>query len=198
MQENGSPTPSVPTVFSADGTPAQCYLGPGTEYQPSFTFKTAQIVGKDATNLWWYLELYDKLGKPFFCWVNAKKISTAGDLSNIAITESETASVTAVNISFDGGDTQTVICNPRADQPEFRFSGEIVTNGPVKNLRYQWETTSGEKSPPEQIQVLAWDDPARFKINLSVPAQEGSYSLTLRTIYPNEVVRVVQFVVKCQ
>jgi hypothetical protein len=196
--KNGQQTPSVPTLYASDENEIQCFKGPGLEYEPVYTFKTAEIIGTDETRLWWYLKMYDRLGKPISCWVNTQKTSTAGDLSSVSVTESETASVTAVNLSLVGDDTQTVGCNPNTAQIEFQFTGEIVANGPVKKLRYQWETNAGQKFAPEQAQVPAWDNPVRFKLNLPVPAQAGTYSLTLRTIYPNEIVSVVQFVVKCQ
>lgn len=195
---NGSPTPQVPTVLSANGKDVQCYLGPGMEYAPTFTFKAAEIVGKDKAGLWWYIQTYDKLAKPIFCWVNTQDASTAGNIANIPVTEAEKASVTAVNISIDGNSTQEVACGQDTAKPEFRFNGEIVTNGPVDKLRYQWMTDVGDKFSPEQTQIRAWDAPARFEFDISVPAQEGTYSLVLRTISPNEMVRAVQFVVKCR
>lgn len=172
--------------------------GPDQAFAVHKSFKAAEIVGQDESGLWWYLKVTETQGRYSFCWASKKKVTTSGDLSAISVTEAEAASVTAVNIYLDGDYTQLVACDRKTDKPEFHFTGEIVTNGPIKKLRYQWETNTGAKFPPEQIQVLAWDDPARLKLNLSVPAQEGAYSLTLRTIYPNEMVWVVQFIVKCQ
>jgi hypothetical protein len=175
-----------------------CMKGPDQAFAVHKSFKAADIVGQDETGLWWYLKVGESQGRYSFCWVSSKNVNTSGDLSTIPVTEAEEASVTAVNIYLDGDYTQKITCGKKTDKPEFRFTGEIVTNGPSKKLRYQWETNAGPKYPPEQIQVLAWDDPARLKLNLSVPARDGTYSLTLRTIYPNEMIWVVQFVVKCQ
>ena len=194
----GSPTPSIPIVLSLDGKDVQCSKGPVIESEPRYTFKTAEIVGKDATSQWWYIKMYDKLGNPLFCWVNVNKTGTAGILSNVPVTEAEAASVTSVSISLDGDNTQTVACGQSTENLEFHFTGKIVTNGPIAGLRYQWETNAGPKFSTKQIQVLAWDNPARPQINISVPAQAGIYSLTLRTINPNEMVQVMQFGVKCQ
>jgi hypothetical protein len=130
--------------------------------------------------------------------VNTKDASTAGNIANVPVTETERASVTAVNISIDGNSTQEVACGQDTAKPEFRFTGEIITNGPVEKLRYQWITDAGGKFSLEQTQIRAWDAPARFEFNISVPAQEGTYSLILRTISPNEIIKVVQFAVKCQ
>ena len=195
---SGTSTPGGPMVWSPDKDEVPCMKGPDQAFAVHKSFKAAEIVGQDETGLWWYIRVDEPQGRYSFCWVSGKKVFTSGDLSIVPVTEAEQASVSAVNISLDGGYTQMVSCDKKTDKPEFRFTGEIVTNGPVKKLRYQWETNAGTKFPPEQIQVLAWDDPARLKLNLSVPAQAGTYSLTLRTIYPNEMVWVVQFVVKCQ
>ena len=80
----------------------------------------------------------------------------------------------------------------------FRFRGEIVASGPIKAAKYIWESNAGMKFKQEQVLVRAWDDPAQIKQNISVPAKAGTYSLTLRTIYPTALVWTVQFVVKCK
>lgn len=195
---NGSPTPTIPMVLASDKDGTQCHIGPGVEYAPIFTIKAAQIVGKDKTGLWWYIQTYDKQAKPIFCWVDTKNVHAAGKLSTVQVTEAEQASVTAVNISIDGNNVQEITCGQNAAKPEFHFTGEITSNGPVDKLRYQWVTDAGARFSPEQIQIRAWDAPARFEINISTPAQEGTYSLTLRTISPNEMVQVAQFGVKCR
>jgi hypothetical protein len=113
--------------------------------------------------------------------------------------ETPLASVKQVNIILpDGKYTQTADCSRKSSNLEFHFTGEIVSDGPLKKMRYVWETSAGMKFSPEQKQVLAWDAPARFKVQISVPAAMATYSLTLRTIYPNELVWVVQFMVKCK
>jgi hypothetical protein len=195
---SGTSTPSVPMAWSPEKDEVPCMKGPDQAFAVHKSFKAAEIVGQDETGLWWYIKVDESKGRYSFCWVSKKKVFASGNFSIVPVTEPEDASVMAVNISLDGGYTQTVACGKKTDKPEFRFTGEIVTNGPVKKLRYQWETSAGVKFPLEQTQVLAWDAPARFKITISVPAQEGTYSLTLRTIYPNEIVWVVQFVVKCK
>ena len=194
---SGTSTPSVPMAWSPEKDDVPCMKGPDQAFAVHKSFKAAEIVGQDETGLWWYIKVDESKGRYSFCWVSKKKVSASGNFSIVPVTEPEDASVMAVNISLDGDYTQTVACGKKTDKPEFRFTGEIVTNGPVKKLKYQWETNAGIKFPLEQTQVLAWDDPARFKITISVPAQEGTYSLTLRTIYPNEMVWVVQFMVKC-
>jgi hypothetical protein len=168
------------------------------EYEPSEVFKAAEIAGKDETGQWWYLRFFDQRLKPVFCWVDRQKTTQAGDLDNIPVTEAEAASVTTVKITPEGSQTQVITCGQPAAPLEFRFNGEIATSGPLEKLRYQWVTDAGTKFPPELTRVQAWDDPARLTLTVQAPAQEGTYSLTLRTIYPNEMVTVVQFRVKCQ
>jgi hypothetical protein len=188
----------VPTAFTPDGNDVRCFAGPGIEYQPGTAFKQAEIVGKDEDGLWWYVKVYDRQMKAVFCWVSDKKVNAAGDLSVVPLMEVTPASVTAVNIYLDGDYTQTVECSKKSGNPVFHFSGEIVTDGPVKKMKYIWETNAGMKFPEQQKNVLAWDSPARFKLQISVPAREGTYSLTLRTTFPNELIWVVQFVVMCK
>ena len=195
---SGQPTPSVPTAFSPDGSDVRCFKGPGIEYQPGLVFKQAEFVGKDEQGLWWYVKIYDSQMNSVFCWVSDKKVNAAGDLSVVPLTEVTPASVTAVNIYLDGDYTQTVECSKKSGNLEFHFTGEIVTDGPVKKMKYRWETSAGAKFAEQQKNVLAWDSPARFKLQVSVPAREGTYSLTLRTVYPNELIWNVQFMVKCK
>jgi hypothetical protein len=195
---NGSPTPAIPLVISPDGKDIQCYFGPGVEYTPTFAFKMAEIIGKDQAGLWWYVQTYDKLAKPIYCWVNAKNVRIAGGLSNVLITEAERGSVTAINISIVGNSTQEIACGQDTTLLEFHFTGEMTTNGSVDKLRYQWMTDAGTKFSAEQTQIRAWDAPARVEISIPVPAQEATYSLTLRTIFPNEMVQTAQFTVKCR
>jgi len=195
---DGSPTPSVPLALSPQKEAVQCFKGPGIEYQPSYSFKIAEIVGKDQTGLWWYIQSYDSLLRPFYCWVSVKEINTAGNLSTVPVTEAFSASVTAVNIYLDGDDTQIVDCSRQTSQSVFNFRGEIVTDGPLKKLKYIWETDAGVKFTQEQTQVSAWDAPLQARQQISVPAQSASYSLTLRSIYPNELVWRIQFTVQCK
>ena len=195
---DGSPTPSVPLALSPQKDAAQCFKGPGLEYQPSYSFKIAEIVGKDQTGLWWYIRSYDSLMRPFYCWASGKEINTAGNLSAVPVTEAPSASVTAVNIHLDGDDTRIVDCGQQAGPLVFNFRGEIVTDGPLKKLKYIWETDAGVKFTQQQTQVSAWDAPLQASQQISVPAQNASYSLTLRSIYPNELVWKIQFTVKCK
>jgi hypothetical protein len=185
-------------VLSSSKEGVQCHTGPGFEYAPTFTIRAAQIVGKDKTGLWWYIQTYDKQADLIICWVDAQSVHTAGKLSNVAVTEAEQASVTAVNISIDGNNVQEITCGQNAAKPEFHFTGEITSSGPIDKLRYQWVTDTGTKLPLEQTQIRAWDAPARFEINIPAPAQEGTYSITLRTISPNEMVQVAQVNVQCR
>lgn len=198
MPPNGSPTPSVPMVLSADKKDVQCYTGPGVDYQPGYIFKAAEIIGKDKAGLWWYIQTYDKQANPVYCWVGTKSTHTAGNLSTVPVTEAEKASVTAVKVSVDGESVQELACGQDIAQTDFHFTGKITTSGPVDKLRYQWVTDAGMRFSPKQTQIRAWDAPAQFKLTISVPTQAGTYSLDLRTISPNEIVGIVQFSVKCR
>jgi hypothetical protein len=148
---SGTPTPSGPMAWSPDKDAVLCMKGPDKTFAVRKLFKAAEIVGQDESGLWWYLKVAETQGRYSFCWASKKKVVTSGDLSAVSVTEAEAASVTAVNIYLDGEYTQKIACGKKTDKPEFRFTGEIVTNGSVKKLRYQWETNAGPKYPPEQI-----------------------------------------------
>jgi hypothetical protein len=196
-----TPTPSVPTAYSMDGKPVPCSKGPGIEYLPNITNEfdsQAEIVGKDKTGKWWYMRIAKNDGSNVYCWVQDKMVATGGDLSKVVVVEPQAGSVTAVNIYLDTDYIRTVVCGQKGETVSFRFRGEIVADGPIKAAKYIWETNAGVKPKTEQIPVRAWNDPANLKLNLTVPAKEGTYSLTLRVTFPNEMLWVVQFGVKCQ
>jgi hypothetical protein len=196
-----SPTPSVPTAFSPDGKAVACHSGPAREYNPNVTLafnKSSEIVGVDAERHWWYVKVQLASGNYVTCWVQDKTVVTGGDLAAVPVTEFAPAQVTAVNIILDGDYTRAINCSNTDDKITFHFKGEIVADGPVEKLRYLWETNAGPKYQPETNRVRAWNEPRTTRLDLALPAREGTYSLTLRTIFPNEIVWVVQFVVKCQ
>ncbi len=197
----GSPTPSVPTAFTEGENEVACSKGPGKEYSSKTGYKFpggAEIVGTDMDDKWWYVKIRYGLGQYKYCWMPRKSVATGGDLSPVPVVEPEEMLVTVLNIYLVGDYTQTVSCAKKADSPVFRFTAEIVADGPVKTVKYTWETSAGVKFKQEVARIRSWDEPARLKLNLTVPAQAGTYSLTLRTVYPNEMSWVVQFNVKCQ
>jgi hypothetical protein len=200
-----SPTPSVLTASSPDGNPVECYKGPDIGYITVTKFKTAEIVGIDEAGKWWYLKIDQGQGRHVWCWVLQKNVAIGGDFSYVPVTEPEAAQVTDVSIyirdeSPDAfyGYVQTVPCGKKADKPVFHFLGRISTDGPIQKVKYVWETNAPAKFSPEQTRVQGWRDPREIKLDLSVPAQEGTYFLRLWVQSPNEMLWIVQFVVKCQ
>jgi len=194
--------PESPLAHSPAGNVVECYSGPAKEYQPGVTDEftsSAEIVGIHEASGWWYVRVHEKSGSEKHCWVDQQSVTTSGDISKILVVEAAPAQVTAVNIFLDNGEaTREINCANPYDQPTFRFRGEIVADGPVPRLKYQWETDAGPKFPPQTGLVRAWDAPQAFELELTVPARAGTYFLSLRTILPNEVVGLLQFVVKCK
>jgi hypothetical protein len=200
-----STTPTVPTAFSPDEKPVECFKGPDLEYKVLTGFKTGEIVGIDETGRWWYLKIDKGQGNFVFCWVLQKRVTLGGNPEAVPVVEPETALVTDVSLYIPTelpdarlGYIQTIACGQNADKPVFHFLGRISTDGPLQKVKYSWETNAPGKFSLQQTRVNGWRDPQNIKLDLPVPAREGTYYLRLRVSLPNEMSMLVQFVVKCQ
>jgi hypothetical protein len=202
---DSSATPTVPTAFSPNEKPVECFKGPDLEYIVLTDFKTAEIVGIDETGRWWYLKVDKGQGKFIFCWVLQKSVTLGGNPASAPVVEPEAALVTDVSLYIPTelpdarlGYIQTVTCGQNADKPVFHFLGRISTDGPIQKVKYIWETDAPGKFSLQQTRVNGWRDPQNIKLDLPVPAREGTYYLRLRVSLPNEMSMLAQFVVKCQ
>jgi hypothetical protein len=200
-----STTPIVPTAFSPDGKPVECFKGPELEYKVLTDFKIVEIVGVDEAGRWWYLKIDKGQGNFVHCWVLQKRVTLGGNPASLPVVEPEKALVTEVSLSIPTelpdarfGYVQTVSCGQNADKPVFHFLGRISADGPIQKVKYTWETNAPGKFSVQQTRVAGWRDPQNIKLDLPVPAREGTYYLRLRVSLPNEMSMLVQFVVKCQ
>lgn len=198
----GTPTPAVPIAYT--GTAAECYKGPAKEYVVRTTFQTAEIVGKNKTATWWFLEVSKGRGVYIECWVAADQVNTAGDLSRITVSEAELAQVTKVEIAPLGqqpGSTEYVMdisCGASVDQTVLHFTGRVFADGPLEEVHAVWKTNApAHGSQPGKITIESWGKPAQFDLALQLPAQAATYLLSLQTQFPNELNNAIQLTLKC-
>lgn len=197
LPANATPA-EFPQAWAPEGSTVECRQGPGAAFAPTKTFEMAEIVGQERAGNWWFLKIDEKLGRYTLCWVPVETVAASGDLATVPVTEPEAASLTGVSVEIAETETQTVACGPQADPVVFHLTGQIHANGPVKKVKYTWETEAGLKFPPEQVEISTWETPASFEQEIRLPAEAKSYPVTLHAQFPNELVWVGTLTVKCR
>lgn len=202
---HGTATPQVPVAYIMDGKPKACYKGPSPAYIQLDTFnQPVRVAGKDVTGQWWYILIYKGQGNYVSCWVAADLVTVGGDLSSLSVTEPETPQITHVTVDVpgatlkNGGYVATIACDDGVTTTTLRFSGQIFTDGPMKDIGYAWNIDAPVKFKPEHVSVTSWDAPATIQLDLPVQSMAGVYTLTLRTTFPVEAVGTLQVVVQCK
>jgi len=138
------------------------------------------------------------------CWVSVDQVSIGGDLSDLSVTEPELPQITSVKViapSQPANDTeyvQTIVCDAGLTNTTLHFTGQISADGPIKNVGYIWKTDAPAQFQPGRASVKAWDAPAEINVDVPVPSQAGTYSLSLRTTFPAEVLGELRFTLKCK
>jgi hypothetical protein len=200
----GTATPPVPLAATLDGKPQACYKGPSLAYIQLDTFNIARIIGKDTTGKWWYLSIYKRDGIFINCWVAGDQVITGGNLSSLSVNEPELPQITQIQVDIpdrpekDAPYTQTIACDAGLTNTSLHFVGHIFTNGPIEDVGYRWTTDAPAQFQPGHTPVKAWDAPAQVDVDLSVPSQAGTYTLSLRTTFPMEMLGELRFTVKCK
>ncbi len=200
----GTATPPVPVAYAIDGEPQTCYKGPSLAYIKMDAFKIARIVGKDLAEQWWFLLIDKGQGLYVSCWVSSDQVTTGGNLASLSVTEAELPQITRVQVSVPGqAETgaeyvQTIACDTGLTNTTIRFTGQIFTDGPLADLGYVWTTDAHVRFQVKHTSVKAWDAPAQVEVDLPVPSKAGSYSLSLRTTFPTEMLDELRFTVKCK
>ncbi len=202
---HGTATPQVPVAFVPDGKPKACYKGPSPAYIQLDTFsQPVRVAGKDVTGQWWYILIYKGQGNYVSCWVAADLVTVGGDLSSLSVTEPETPQITHVTVGVpgdalkNGGYVATVACDNGVTTTKLHFSGQIFTDGPIKDIGYAWSIDAPIKFKPEHTSVTSWNIPATILLDLPVQSIAGVYTLSLRTTFPVEQVGTLQVVVQCK
>ena len=196
-------TPPVPIAFTTDGKPQSCYKGPSLAYATRDMFAIAQIVGKDAGGGWWYLLVYKGNGIFVYCWASGEQVTTGGNLGGLSVIEPDLPAITQVEVHPSGQPAtgteyvQTIVCDGGKSKTTLHVTGLIFADGPLARVGYAWRSDAPAQLEPGHAAVSAWDAPAQIRVDLSVPAQAGSYSLSLRTTFPLEVVGTLRFTLRC-
>jgi len=201
----GTATPQVPVAFIMDGKPKACYKGPSPAYIQLDTFnQPVRVAGKDVTGQWWYILIYKGQGNYVSCWVAADQATVGGNLSSLSVTEPETPQITRVTVDVpggaltNGGYIATIACDDGVTNTTLHFSGQVFTDGPMKDIGYAWSINAPVKFKPEHTSVKSWDAPATVQLDLQLPSMAGVYTLTLRTTFPVEAVDTLQVLVQCK
>ncbi|HEX6271020.1 MAG TPA: hypothetical protein VFZ43_12345 [Anaerolineales bacterium] len=135
-------TPTVPTVSPRD-VPVNCRLGPGTAWLVTSALtigQTSQIVGKNSEGTWWYI--VDPFSSSRNCWVSVSVTSAAGNLANIPIVQTPSASVTRVTVNVSPRTVSVPGGACAGPVPQIEIQGTIETNGPT-SVQWRFETQQG-------------------------------------------------------
>lgn len=201
----GTATPPVPLAYALDGKPTACYKGPSPAYIQMDVFKITQIVGRDASGKWWFLMINKGRGVYVPCWVSVDRVATGGNLAGLSVAEPGLPQITQVKVTFPGQPAagvpyvQTIACDAGlTNTTTLHFIGQIFTDGPLEDVGYLWTTDAPAQFQPGRAPVKAWDAPAEIAVNVSVPSQAGTYTLSLRTTFPMEVLGELRFTLKCK
>ena len=182
-------TPEVPFASPRE-QPVNCRGGPDVGWEAVSGLQpggTAEIVGKNAQNTWWYVR--DPLNAGEFCWVAMSVTVASGNLALVPLAQSPIASVTGLTVATD---VAFMACG---EPNTIAFSGTITTNGPTE-VEYQWEV-EGDKENTTSPATLVFTsfgmqnvpDPGAYS------ADCGDYSIRLHVLSPNEISAVDLFVV---
>lgn len=187
-------TPSVPTVTTRDQA-VNCRFGPGVAWLAISALnlgQSAQIVGKNNDSSWWYIQ--DPLSPGRNCWVASSVTNASGNLANVSIVQTPSASVTNVTISLDPKTINLgLLC--LLPMPVVKIAGTIETNGPT-TVKWRFETQQGGAMPEKETIFDAFgkkDVSAEYTPLL--PA--GEYWVRLVVISPNSLFAEAKYKIEC-
>ncbi len=172
-------TPNVPMVTPKD-QPVNCRYGPGAVWLAVSALKlgaSAEIVGRDAANAWWYIK--DPLHPGAFCWVSMAVTNASGNLEGLPVIPPPEAKVidASVSVSVAGG-----VC---PGPISLSFNGSITTNGPV-TVTYRWEIRGDTSlTSSNESHVFSKADTWNFSSD-SLHLSCGSYRVILHILTPND------------
>lgn len=189
-------TPSVPTVTTRD-QPVNCRFGPGQAWVVISALnlgQSSQIVGKNNEANWWYIQ--DPLSPGRNCWVAASVTNASGNLANVPIVQTPSASVTSVSLSLDPKVIDLVLLCIGVIPP-VKFAGTIETNGPT-DVKWYFETQQGGAQSTKETEFDAFG-----KKDLSgeythvAPIVAGDYWVRLVVTSPNSLFAEAKYKIDC-
>ena len=189
-------TPSVPTVTTRD-QPVNCRFGPGVAWEPISALnlgQSAQIVGKNSTNEWWYIQ--DPLNPGRNCWVAASVTNASGNLSIVQVVSTPSASVTDVSLSLDPRVIDLALLCVGAI-PVVKFAGTIETNGPTE-VKWNFETQQGGAQPLRTTLFDAFGTKdVSGEYTPVLPFTQGDYYVRLIVTSPNSLIAEATYRIDC-
>lgn len=189
-------TPSVPTVTTRD-QPVNCRFGPSIAWLAISALnlgQSSQIVGKNSTNEWWYIQ--DPLTPGRNCWVAASVTSASGNLANVPIVQTPAASVTNVTLRLDPRLIDLVLLCVGAI-PEVKFAGTIETNGPT-TVKWRFETQQGGVQPERTTEFDAFGTKdVSGGYTPVAPVLAGEYWVRLVVTSPNSLIAEATYRIDC-
>lgn len=189
-------TPSVPTVTTRD-QPVNCRFGPGVAWLATSALQlgqSSQIVGKNSTNEWWYIQ--DPLNPGRNCWVAASVTLASGNLANVPIVQTPSASVTNVTLKLDPKiiDLALLCVGPI---PKIEFDGTIETNGPT-TVKWYFETQQGGAQPVKTTEFDAFGTKdVSGEYTPVAPLLPGDYWVRLIVTTPNSLIAEATYKIDC-
>ncbi len=189
-------TPSVPTVTTRD-QPVNCRFGPGQAWVVISALnlgQSSQIVGKNNEANWWYIQ--DPLNPGRNCWVAGSVTNASGNLANVPIVQTPSASVTSVSLSLDPKVIDLVLLCIGIIPP-VKFAGTIETNGPT-DVKWYFETQQGGAQSTKETEFDAFG-----KKDLSgeythvAPVVAGDYWVRLVVTSPNSLFAEAKYKIDC-
>lgn len=179
-------TPSVPTVTTRD-QPVNCRFGPGVAWEPISALnlgQSAQILGKNSTNEWWYIQ--DPLNPGRNCWVAASVTTASGNISIVQVVQTPSASVTDVTLSLDPRVIDLVLLCVGAI-PVVKFAGTIETNGPTTvNWRFETQQGGAQANRTTEFDAFGTKD-VSGEYTPVAPLVPGDYWVRLIVTSPNSL-----------
>ena len=189
-------TPSVPTVTTRD-QPVNCRFGPGVAWLAISALKlghSSQIVGKNSTNEWWYIQ--DPLNPGRNCLVAASVTIASGNLANLPIVQTPSASVTNVTLKLDPKLIDLALLCVGAI-PAVKFSGTIETNGPTI-VKWRFETQQGgvQNEKTTEFDAFGTKD-VSGEYTPVAPVLPGDYYVRLVVTSPNSLIAEATYKIDC-
>lgn len=191
-------TPTVPTVSPRD-VPVNCRLGPGTAWLVISALtvgQTSQIVGKNSEGTWWYI--VDPFSSSRNCWVSVSVTSAAGNLANIPIVQTPSASVTRVTVDVSPSTVSVPGGACAGPVPQIEIEGTIETNGPT-SVQWRFETQQGG-AMATQTTVFETFGSKTFTAAYTPPlplTAGNSYWVRLIVTSPNDAQSEVRYTIAC-
>jgi hypothetical protein len=184
----------VPTITTLDQS-VRCRIGPGTiwlQVSGLDVGQSSQIVGKNSDVSWWLIQ--DPLSPGKNCWVAGSVTSASGNLANVPIVQTPSASVTNVKLSLDPKSINLgLLC--LLPMPIVKIAGTIETNGPT-TVKWHFETQQGGAMANKETIFDAFgkkDVSAEYTPILPI----GEYWVRLIVTSPNSLFAEAKYTISC-